>query len=319
MGNANLGDSNRGLTQIAVDSIKVYNGLCGGSLSAVVRGFSAAIAFGDGLIDAEVQDYTGGPTGIVATAADNAFDAGALTIAVAGNFGDDGAGTVTAPGNARKALAVGAIDVVSQALESYSGLGPTSDGRTKPDILGPTNVIAADNGSDTTLQVFTGTSASTPNAAGFIANLWSTYGEPAPGYMYAASIALGNNAFGAAYDNELGAGLVQWGYPTDGSHIWASSVTVSTSAIDVPIDVPFAPYVIDAAIWWPETVGSGHHDVDLYLIDPNGQIVASGTSSASVFEKAQTTEALAGTWTLRVYPYAVSGSQVVYWGWCDKY
>ncbi len=317
--NASGGDANRGITPIWVDSWKMATDACGSNAAAISHAYEAATSVGDGFLVVEAQDLSG-PTGVVAAAADAAFDSFDLaTLAPAGNFGmEDGAGSVTAPGNARKALATGAVDVTSLVLDPQSGLGPTSDGRTKPDILGPTNVTAASSTSDTASHTFTGTSAANPNAAGLITGIWSTYGGgPAAGYMYAAALTLGNNAFNAAYDNSNGAGLVQW---VDGADIWSSSETVTgDSMVDVPIEVDYPQQYIDAAIWWPESATGGHNDLDLYVLDPSGTVEASSTSIGSVFEKTRASGGYAGTWTLRIVGSSVTGSQVVYWGWSAKY
>jgi hypothetical protein len=164
----------------------------------------------------------------------------------------------------------------------------------------------------------TGTSAANPNAAGLITGIWSTYGGgPGAGYMYAAALTLGNNAFNAAYDNTNGSGLVQW---VDGADIWSSSETiVGNSTADVSIEVDYPQQYIDASIWWPESAAGGHNDLDLYVIDPSGTVEASSTSVGSVFEKTRATGGYAGTWTLRIVGSSVTGSQVVYWGWSAKY
>ncbi|HEY0706874.1 MAG TPA: S8 family serine peptidase, partial [Polyangia bacterium] len=148
-GNANLGDAYRGVTQITIDSFKVYtNDNCGYNVTAGQRAFARAVALSDKVILANIQERTS-DIGATATAANNAYDAGVVVIGAAGNYGAQGASTVSAPGNATKVLAIGAIDVTSQALEANSGRGPSPDGRTKPDLTAPTNVFAAAVGSDT--------------------------------------------------------------------------------------------------------------------------------------------------------------------------
>lgn len=318
--NSNLGDANRGVTAITVDSWKIYNS-AGLVTAAAVRGFQASVALLDRVIVAEIQD-TGGDTGAISTAADQAFDAGAVVVAAAGNFGCGAGnvgipGSVRAPGNARKALGVGAVDVTSLALECYSGRGPTSDGRVKPDILGPTNVNAASNVSDTALQLFTGTSAATPNAAGATALMWEFFGQAAPGFINSVMINSGRNlASSAAFDNSNGAGLPF--LPVNGT-IFSSSVIVSSGGtVDVPIDVTGNIQFIDSALWWPESPGL-HNDVDLQLVNPNGVVVASSVSSASIFEKARATTGLVdGTWKIRIHAFNVTGSQLVFWAWFQQ-
>jgi hypothetical protein len=303
---------NRGITQNTVDSWKATNSLCGYDIPAALRAFDYSIGFGDGLLVVNVADPAP-PEGALSTRADNAFDTGILTMAVAGNFGLFGAGSVRAPGNARKAFAIGAADVTTQALESYSGRGPTLDGRTKPDILGPTNVYAAGKDSDTALRLHDGTSAAAPNAAGLATEIWNYFGRPSePGLIYAAMIAIGSN--GSSYDNDKGAGLVQW---KDNSSLTANKISMTSAYyIDYTFDVDSTVSFIDAAIWWPETIGS-HDDIDVYLINPSGEFISGGTSAPSVFEKASAgwwPGFETGTWTLRIVPYSTFiGTRDVYW------
>lgn len=317
--NGNLGDANRGVTGIYIDSFKVYS-TAGLDTSAAVRGFQNAIPALDRVIVAEIQD-TGGENGSIAAAADAAFNAGAVVVAANGNFGSNPS-TVRSPGNARKALGVGAADVETLALQDYSGRGPTNDGRTKPDILGPTNVRAASNASSNALQLFTGTSAATPNAAGATALLRNFIRgnnfEIDPGQINALMIVSGRNTVDSAYNNNIGSGMVS--LPVNG-HLWWSSVTAAVSSptshpvVDVALDISPAPtQAITVAIWWPESISGSHSDVDVRVLNPSGVQVAGSSSIGSVFEKARvaTGSLPAGNWTVRIVSYAVSNPQRVY-------
>ena len=72
------------------------------------------------------------------------------------------------PADAAGAMAVGAINYnnwITGPQEPYSSQGPTNDGRTKPDIMGPDNVTNYTSFSFYGVR-FTGTSASSPHVAG---------------------------------------------------------------------------------------------------------------------------------------------------------
>lgn len=83
------------------------------------------------------------------TAVDNAASLGAIVVAAAGNehtraealrrFGapDSFDTELTCPGQARRAIAVGAVTKDTHVPAEFSSRGPTSYGRTKPDICGP--------------------------------------------------------------------------------------------------------------------------------------------------------------------------------------
>ena len=86
------------------------------------RGFQAAIGVLDRVIVAEMQGG-GSDTSAISTAADNAFDAGAVVIAANGNNGPNSS-TVNTPANAHKVIGVGNFDVqtLSQIKAKVEGL-----------------------------------------------------------------------------------------------------------------------------------------------------------------------------------------------------
>ncbi len=85
--------------------------------------------------------------------------------------------SLSAPADAAGATAVAAIDQVNWYTgpqEGYSSQGPTTDGRTKPDISGPTNVATFTSGRQG------GTSGATPHVTGAASLLLSRYPGLAP-------------------------------------------------------------------------------------------------------------------------------------------
>jgi subtilisin family serine protease len=83
------------------------------------------------------------------------------------------AGSIFEPASSPNAMAAGALCWVDGALRPYSSLGPTIDGRTKPDIAGLDGVSTAtygmSPGSPGCSSGFNGTSASAPHVAGLAA------------------------------------------------------------------------------------------------------------------------------------------------------
>jgi serine protease AprX len=320
-GNGNLGNNYRGVTAITLDSLKVYpstfnpQGGCTGDLNttAVVNGFQTAVSVLDRVIIAEMQDG-GNAQSAVSTAADSAFDAGAVIIAANGNYGP-GAGTVRGPALAPRVIGVGNFDVQTLGPIASQGQGPGADNRYKPDIQTPTNTQTASNASDTALQVFSGTSGATPYAGAAAALLrnWLRGASSSidPGQVYAQMILSGQQPW--VFNNTSGAGKLR--LPTDGWAWWGKVAISSGGTVDIPIGIrPGNFTLLDGAIWWPENVGQ-HNDVDLYLISPNGSTAAFSDSVASVFERARFSGAVqAGTWNVRIRGYNVpQGPQTVYW------
>ncbi|MBN2198718.1 MAG: S8 family serine peptidase [Candidatus Aminicenantes bacterium] len=74
-------------------------------------------------------------------------------------------GSITVPADSPHIIAVGATDAVSDNYHSYSSLGPTHDGRIKPDFCAPSGVSTATYGT----RNFYGTSTCGPHMAGGLA------------------------------------------------------------------------------------------------------------------------------------------------------
>lgn len=84
------------------------------------------------------------------------------------------AGSLAIPADTEDAVAVGATYWGDDVIEFFSSLGPTTDGRIKPDLTAPDGVstVSYNNAGFT----FFGTSASAPHAAGAIALMKSRFG-----------------------------------------------------------------------------------------------------------------------------------------------
>jgi len=99
---------------------------------------------------------------------------------------NDSYGTITWDGNAKNILTVGAVrgipggynrpeDVV---MSTFSSWGPTDDGRIKPDIVADgVNVLSTYATGDNSYSILSGTSMSSPNAAGSLFLLQEHYSK----------------------------------------------------------------------------------------------------------------------------------------------
>jgi serine protease AprX len=111
-----------------------------------------------------------GNTAISTKAADWAAATGMFVVCSAGNSGGPPWYKITAPSDADSVLTVGAVDG-SGTITSFSGRGPTSDGRIKPNTVAQGGAaVTAANGGGITLN--NGTSFSSPITAGAVACLW---------------------------------------------------------------------------------------------------------------------------------------------------
>lgn len=131
------------------------------------------------LFDDPKYDYTpkilDGKTALITRGAQHAARTGMLVINSAGNAGNEPWGYITPPADADSILAVGAT-FSNRTRAPFSSLGPTADGRIKPDVaaLGVGTIIGNDlaTGSASTGS---GTSFATPLITGLAAVLWQAY------------------------------------------------------------------------------------------------------------------------------------------------
>lgn len=100
-----------------------------------------------------------------------AFTRGIIVVASAGNEGNADEPHVGVPAEANNVLAIGSVRS-NRVRSSFSSIGPSFDGRIKPDIMaqGSASVLSNVDGEIVTAN---GTSFSGPIMAGMIATLWS--------------------------------------------------------------------------------------------------------------------------------------------------
>jgi subtilisin family serine protease len=111
-----------------------------------------------------------GTTAFISKGVDMAFSRGMISVNSAGNSGNNDWQYISAPADAVHALTIGAVNAAGN-YASFSSIGPTFDGRVKPDVVaqGQQSVLSNTNGSITTAN---GTSFSGPIMAGMVACLW---------------------------------------------------------------------------------------------------------------------------------------------------
>jgi hypothetical protein len=307
VGSSAAGNELLGVTNARVDSFKVLRSTGSPCIShftaaGMHRGFQAAINFGNKVITTSINTLSDDDNHVVCQYANEAFDAGAIVVALAGNSGP-GAGSVGAPARATKVLGVGAIDTLGN-VASYSSRGTAADGRVKPDLaaLGM-NLVVASNQSDGAFKGASGTSLAAPFVAGaaylfreFIKPNFP-YNSPDPGQMNAFMIALATgNSNSTMFTPETGAGPLRLQHGS-GNFCWAKMAVTNHNTASFPCAVS-ANSRIGAALWWPELPGA-HNDVDLKLVGPSGTVLHTSEQAASIYEKIDTgPSAPSGTWSV---------------------
>ncbi|MEX0682626.1 MAG: S8 family serine peptidase [Dehalococcoidia bacterium] len=150
------------------------------------------------------------------------------------------ANSLLQPGDSADVTSVGAVSHSSPTtIEAFSSRGPTTDGRIKPDIVGPDGV------SNATLGTFSGTSAAAPHVTGAAALLLQTLPclstIETGAFLEAQAVPLGT----PGKDNTFGSGRLSLGaLPTD-----ADTDTIGDQCDNCPSMLNTAQANQDADTW----------------------------------------------------------------------
>ncbi|MCF8241898.1 MAG: S8 family serine peptidase [Melioribacteraceae bacterium] len=146
-----------------------------------------------------------GRTSIVTRALELAYERGVVTFASAGNEGGNDWRHIISPADGFNVIAVGAVNSANE-LARFSSIGPTYDGRIKPEIVADGVTVYGARAYDNTYSTQSGTSASTPIAAGIGGLLLSKYPHLTNEQVRRIILESGDNA--ADPNNQIGYGLV---------------------------------------------------------------------------------------------------------------
>ncbi|MCT4623841.1 MAG: S8 family serine peptidase [Schleiferiaceae bacterium] len=143
------------------------------SVGAHVINTSLSYRWFDNPADSYTYNDMDGNTTVITKAADIAAGKGILMVAGAGNEGDTPLPHIAAPADGDSDLAVGAVSWQAE-YASFSSIGPSVDGRVKPDVMAqgsPTTLIDASGNFNANF----GTSFASPIIAGLGACLIEAY------------------------------------------------------------------------------------------------------------------------------------------------
>jgi len=122
-----------------------------------------------------------GQTTFSARGANIAFDKGMILVTSAGNGGNSSFPTVGTPGDSPGTLTVGAVNS-NGIYVAFSSIGPTVDGRVKPDVMAQgSNAAVINTGGN--IDFSSGTSFSSPIMAGVITCLWQSRPDVPNGHI----------------------------------------------------------------------------------------------------------------------------------------
>ena len=209
------------------------------------------VSLGYSVFDAGEGDFTyddmDGNTTLVTRAADIAAALGLAVVTSAGNEGSSDWLYITAPADADSVITVGAMRADSTKA-SFSSIGPTADGRTKPDVmaLGVSVVIARPTGGYGTGN---GTSFSAPAVTGVVAQMLQA--NPTLDPVAVRDVLRATASQSDAPDNERGWGVV-------------NAAMAVQEAIALATDDPAASQPTEAVLY-PTVVGRDRQAVTMRL------------------------------------------------------
>ena len=169
----------------------------------VVNSSLGYTTFDDPRMDYDSSSLTG-RLSVASQAANIAADKGILVVTSAGNEGSSAWRLIGIPADAEKALSVGATDMRGN-LASFSSVGPSADGRVKPDVVAPGAWVFTADAYQYRIAIGSGTSFAAPIMAGLVACLRQAFPDQPVDNIFDALRKSGSQA--QSPDNAAGYGL----------------------------------------------------------------------------------------------------------------
>jgi PKD repeat protein len=191
-----------------------------------------------------------GATAIITIAANTCDGLGIVFCNSMGNGGPS-SGSLSAPADAFKILAVGNVNS-SGFISSSSSRGPTFDDRTKPEVCAQgTTTFSASSSGDGNYTTASGTSLSTPLVAGAACLVIEARPDFTPELIRQAMKETSSNA--TSPDNTYGWGILD----VDAAISWGSDFSADTTIGDAPLTVQFSGLSTLDPTSWAWSFGDG--------------------------------------------------------------
>ncbi|MFO1050784.1 MAG: S8 family serine peptidase [Planctomycetota bacterium] len=258
-----------------------------------------------------------------------ALNADIMICVAAGNNGPTASST-SGSQSAANGLAVAAIETNSHAVASFSTRGPVNSDlqRYYPDISGcGVNTVMAARNNEAGDFTASGTSMASPQVCGAATLLRGTFpvltALQTKAVLLASSIdiasanaGLDRNAFGMGMSHDLRAYNLAAANHFGGSALTTANAT-HTFTLPAQADHGYAV----AIAWHRLAVGSSQwSNLDLDVLDPNGVVIASSTTTRNLYEMVRFTTSTTGNYTIRTRLVSISGgtSQPFAFAWMES-
>ena len=250
----------------AENTIEEYNWLLGAEFADSLGADVINSSVGYRLFDIDEHNYTyddlDGQTTVNSIAAGMAAKTGMIVATSAGNDGDNnGWNRINTPADANGILTVGSANV-DFTYSPFSSIGPSKDGRTKPDVsaFGNGTLVMRGNGD---IERGGGTSFASPLIAGFAACIWQVNPDKT---NYDVMWAIRNSGHQSDNpDNFLGYGVPNYIYAVDVKALNVKDI------FDDKFTIFPNPFLGDTLYLLTDEGFQG--DMEVKIIDPTGSTV----------------------------------------------
>jgi|WetSurMetagenome_2_1015567.scaffolds.fasta_scaffold34664_2 serine protease AprX len=230
------------------------------------------------------EDFDG-KTAITTLAGERAAYLGVVVLNAIGNYNQTAIPSLGSSADGDSIISVGAV-LPDGSIASFSSNGPTSDGRTKPDVcaMGVYVYVASKNKSDS-YEFSNGTSFSTPITAGVCALILSAHPELTPMQVREALRMTANNS--ATPNNILGWGIINaYNALLYYSMAWSNEAVIKKETDGLIISISLASkYLIEdnsVKIFYSTDDGKTFNEKILYYVQGNEDGNKSGLYSAEL-------------------------------------